>query len=571
MIKIICCGLLLTWGMQSKAQQTLLDSLRALPQKLTIDGNVSIANCATRITTYKNKFAGISVGQLEPTLKTVHKAYTESPYPNVKNCPSSLAIFRIDSMINAQPPNDFPDSLKILQAIASAKYHFAGKLRLQVVVPDSILKGQQPTISLQSFESFIILPLIDSMPFEAFVDSGKKYTLSINVSGYETDMRGIRCIKDTLVTIDSLKVISGATPEPWPIVPSPKNFLEKFWWAGAILLTIAGLVFGRIIFGRDNKTKSQKTDTGLQTELLEKNKIIENNRKQIERLHADHLALAKTVKENKTGMDLLSSRHFVSEIMMTAGPRKKPMNEPNSDKDLGEDVCGFVTVGDQLLVWLLDGTSDLYCLRNPVNKREYFSSRLLAQSIARGLKTHFLINKLGSLDEAMIKVLTEVKNDWMHTIKNLPESEKNVLKNNIRQANFPECAATVLVGRLSLDGTLNVYRSGDSKMFLFADNRNFLNTSLGDKNVKSNDRVFFRIVSDQAGEPDILHNQPLFESNSYSHIETMIGFSDGIGKETEEQFQKAFAKNPEEVREEIMYQLQGTEDDKALFIIEIKS
>ncbi len=575
MIKIICCGLLLIGGMPSKAQQPLLDSLMALPQKFATDGSVNSGNCAARITTYKNKFAVIAVGQLETTLKAVRKAYSESPHPQVKNCPSSLAIFRLDSMINVQLNKDFPDSINILYAVAFAKYHFAGRVRLQVRVdiPDSILKGLQPAISLRSFESFTAPPLTGSMPFEAFVDTGKKYTLTVNLSGYETDSREVRCMKDTLMSVTSLKkIINKSTDhEDNPNrVPEP-DWLDKYWWVAAILLTVAGLVLGKIIFGNSNKTNSQQSDTVLQKELLEKNKIIENNRKQIERLHTDHLAMAKSMKENKGGAGLLSSRHFVTEIMMTAGPRKKPMNEPNSDKDLGEDVSGFVAMGDQLLVWLLDGTSDLYCLRNPVNKREYFSSRLLAQSIARGLKTHFLINNLESLDEAMIKVLSEVRNDWMHTIKNLPESEKNVLKNNIRQGNFPECAATVLVGRLSLDGTLNVYRSGDSKLFLYTGNRNFLNTSLGDKNAESNDRVFFRIVSDQAGEPDILHNQPLFETNSYSHIETMIGFSDGIGKDTEEEFQKAFTKNPEGVRQEIIYHLQGTEDDKALFIIEIKS
>ena len=566
MIKIICFGLLLTCWVNAKAQQSLIDSLQALPQKLAIDPNISTANCTNKVNSYKQKFTSITIEQWDTTLRAIRKLNSELINPVVKNCPAAMVVSRLDSMLNAQMKAGYPDSLRIMNAISVVKSRFAGLVRIRLDVSDSIVKSKRPMVSIHSFESFIAQHSGDSLPFEIFVSPNKKYHFTTMADGYIADLREIHTSKDTLISVDTLQKIDLFFPVPVP------TWLEKYWWVVAILSIVAGLVLGKIFFGSRKKPNLQNPDPGLQKELSEKNKIIENNRKQIERLHADHLVLAKSIKEdNRSGTAHLSSRHFVTEIMMTAGPRKKPMNEPDSDKDLGEDVSGFITVGDQLLVWLLDGTSDLYCLKNPVNKREYFSSRLLAQSIARGLKSHFTIDKSESLDAAMAKVLSEVKNDWMITIKNLPESEKSVLKNNIREGNFPECAATVLVGRLSLDGTLNVYRSGDSKMFLFTDNSNFLDTPLGSKNDLSNDRVFFRIVAGQQGEPDIVHNQPLFETNSYSHIETMIGFSDGIGKETEEQLQKAFANNPEGVREEIMYQLQGTEDDKALFIIEIKS
>ena len=350
-----------------------------------------------------------------------------------------------------------------------------------------------------------------------------------------------------------------------------KNVLEKYWWAFAILLLVAGLIGGRAwSLRKKSPYLSQKLNADLQKELADKDQIIQNNHKQIERMHAEHMALVHSGKEASVGTVLPTSRHFITEVMMTAGPRKKPMNEANSDKDLGEDVCGFITAGDYLLVWLLDGTSDLYTLRNPAEKREYFSSRLLAQSIARKLKSHFTSNNLSSLEGTMTRVLTEVRTEWLQAINRLPDFEKTVLKNNIRDGNFPECAATVLIGKLSINGSLDVYRSGDSKLFLFTNGRTYLNTPLADKNDKSNDRVFFRMVMKEGGELDILHNQPLFEENHYDHIQTMVGFSDGIGKDTEEQFRTAFSKNPDGVREEISYQLQGTEDDKALFIIEIK-
>ncbi|HEX6222994.1 MAG TPA: hypothetical protein VFZ52_01200 [Chryseolinea sp.] len=568
MIRVICCALLLACCVQVKAQQSVLDSLLALPQKLTADPN---ANCNKRINTYKTRFAGITIEQLDSALNAVRKVNAELISPTVKNCPAALVVDHLDSMLKAQMNKGFPDSLKILNALAAVKYHFAGLVRIQVDFSDSLIKSKKPVVAVSSFEPFIITPSVDSVPFEVFVSADERYVLTANLPGYEPDTMEIRCTKDTVVMLASLEKI-GSQEEPGPIVPVEKTFLEKYWWVGAILLLVIGLLLGRMLFRSSRKNShTQYPNDDFQRQLLERDKIIENNRKQIEKLHADYLALVNSAKENKQGnIPLVSSRHFLTEIMMTAGPRKKPMNEPDSDKDLGEDVCGFVTAADQLLIWLLDGTSDLHCLRNPADKREYFSSRLLAQSIGRKLKSHFSDNNLGTLEAAMTKVLSEVRSDWTRAINNLPESEKNILKSNIQAGNFPECAATVLVGRLSLNGSLDVYRSGDSKMFLFTGGRHFLNTPLADKNDQSNDRVFFRIVVNETGVLDIVHNQPLFESNNYNSIETMIGFSDGIGKATEEQFRSAFVKNPDAVREEITYQLQGTEDDKALFIIEIK-
>ncbi|QMU29335.1 hypothetical protein [Adhaeribacter radiodurans] len=64
--------------------------------------------------------------------------------------------------------------------------------------------------------------------------------------------------------------------------------------------------------------------------------------------------------------------YFSTEILLTAGPRKKYMSDPDADKDLGEDACVMVANHQQLLLWVLDGTSDQYCLHNPVDRREYF-------------------------------------------------------------------------------------------------------------------------------------------------------------------------------------------------------
>jgi hypothetical protein len=309
----------------------------------------------------------------------------------------------------------------------------------------------------------------------------------------------------------------------------------------------------------ERSRKLEESITLLNKQLKEKDVLINKYTSEIQVMHP--------------GLKGTGTRYFLSELMMTAGPRKKRMSEPNADKDLGEDVCGFILKGDDILTWLLDGTSDFYCLRNPETQREYFSSRLLAQSIARELKTHFGEGRMEVFDQTMATIINDVKLNWMQAIQLLPESEKDILKKNIKSGNFPECATTVLIGRFSLNGELIVYRSGDSKMLVYSQSANqkvFLNTTLSEKNPKSNDRVFFRLTLTDQGELDILHNKPIFEIVKLEKIRTIIGMSDGIGKKTEDDLKKEYPVNSEAMRNEIIYQLQGTEDDKSLFIIEIK-
>ena len=118
-----------------------------------------------------------------------------------------------------------------------------------------------------------------------------------------------------------------------------------------------------------------------------------------------------------------------------------------------------------------------------------------------------------------------------------------------------------------------VYRSGDSKMLVYGESANqkvYLNTTLSEKNPKSNDRVFFRLTLTDQGELDILHNKPIYEIVKLEKIRTIIGMSDGIGNKTEDDLIKEYPSNSEAMRTEIIYQVQGTEDDKSLFIVEIK-
>ena len=82
--------------------------------------------------------------------------------------------------------------------------------------------------------------------------------------------------------------------------------------------------------------------------------------------------------------------------------------------------------------------------------------------------------------------------------------------------------------------------------------------------------VFFRLITTEAESLDIQYNQPLFEIVKEQNVRTIVGMSDGVGKDTEAEFRTAYPVNPDAVRHKIIYQVQGTEDDKALYIIEIE-
>ncbi len=267
---------------------------------------------------------------------------------------------------------------------------------------------------------------------------------------------------------------------------------------------------------------------------------------------------------------------FSCEMMMTAGPRKKFMNEENADKDLGEDVCGCVIHADKMGLWLLDGTSDQYCLKNPLTGKEYFSSRLLAQCIGDRLRTAFAAKRTGeyALDRLLQEAIEGVRLDWVRGVRELPEEERSILRNNIQRKNVPECASTLLVASLSLDGALSAYRSGDSKMLLFRNgtDRSALipfTTSFASKNPESNDRIFFRIILDDKEELYILCNKPEYELLQQKEISGLIAFSDGIGSVTEQALKDDYAADPEGVRRLIGTQSQGTADDKSICLINI--
>jgi hypothetical protein len=579
---IICFVLACLAYLEGESQKNVADSLRLLFEKINNIPADETGSCSKFIT-YKNNIAKIEPVTLGDALAKYIFADSQFIKLNKKSsCPVLKLIEDVDSIIKAARPGDLQDSIQILNAILYIKYGLLDSsfLRLQV----SVLSGnntvlRHPIVFLNSMQPFILTPgdANDSLFSEIYIRRGVSYDLIATDSGYISSHVKIIAHQDTAVTI-TLNAIGQDQENPPVIIP----VLHNYWRMVSILLALGLIALIWKIFS--DKKRQPPPDEAIYKQVNDNPAETERSRK----LEESIALLNKKLKDKDDQINRYSSQsrpvnpglnntehnYFLSELMMTAGPRKKRMSEPNADKDLGEDVCGFIQKGDDVLAWVLDGTSDFYCLRNPETQREYFSSRLLAQSIARELKSHFGEGRMEAFDQTMSTIMEKVKLNWMQAISQLPASEKEILKSNIKEGNFPECATTVIICSFSLNGELIVYRSGDSKMLVYGQSdgqKVYLNTTLSEKNPKSNDRVFFRLTLTPQGELDILHNKPIFEIVKMENISTIIGMSDGIGKKTEDDLKKVYPVNSDAMRTEIIYQVQGTEDDKSLFIIEIKN
>lgn len=261
---------------------------------------------------------------------------------------------------------------------------------------------------------------------------------------------------------------------------------------------------------------------------------------------------------------------FRCEIMMTAGPRKKALSDPGSDVDLGEDICGCQVYGSEVYCWVLDGMSDMDVLKDETGK-EYFSGRLLAQSLATRINNALPIAEKTALSALVDLVILDVKTDWNMRLQQLSGNEKEKLRAAIAGKNYPFCGTTLLLAALTLDGDFNSVRFGDSKMLLFGTSTHGLllrDSVLADKETAT-PSIFFKIDVQPGGELRVDSNPVKPEIVAAQQIQALIGFSDGIGAATEA-FLRSYAGDPEATRNEISSQVQGTRDDKTLCFISIR-
>ncbi|MBV4360548.1 protein phosphatase 2C domain-containing protein [Pinibacter aurantiacus] len=394
---------------------------------------------------------------------------------------------------------------------------------------------------------------------------------------YDNDVPGA----DTGTKVTANVIIDTATAQPaMPVPISPKDdrslITGLYITAASLLALLLGITIAYVLHKKKSERELQysyndfKTKEGkYKTEINSKDAIIGELNKNLSVLQSkeETNAAPQTVAATPEP----AQKNFVCEAMMTAGPRKKIIDGQTSDIDLGEDVCGWVTHGDTATVWILDGTSDLHFLKN--NDSEYFSSRLLAKAIGDKLRKYTIDAQGLSLDQMIDKAIDEVKDDWNKIINALPAEEKELLAKNISENNFPECASTMMIARLSVNGDFEGYRSGDSKMLLYGKNGSekseFMDTSLSAKNDDANDRIFFRIMLNEE-QLGIVNNKPLYEVVKKSNVRSLILFSDGIGSSTETLLKDIYANEPDKARDDIARQVQGTNDDKTICFVEIR-
>jgi hypothetical protein len=510
-------------------------------------------NSCKNFSDYQKALIEIKFENTEDDASVVKKADSLFLKANMnRNCTLLKPISRLQAILKTM---NLSDTLSLTRAFLYARSKFSGYVHVQL----KMTPVSNPSVFVQSLDPFIVPIQYDSSAAELYLLPGKKYGVTISVPGYDSISRSLVAQRDTILNISLSK-----TEEP-PVVPGQNGNNKRIiglWWipvALILLFLLTWALYKKGLFVNKNSSKGDDSKSlKIVKESLQKQEVLVNQ-------YREEIKILKS-KQDVHGKDIPSDKYFQSEIMMTAGPRKKM----NVDRDLGEDVCGFIVSGNEVLAWLMDGSSDFFDpLINPETKREYFSSRLLAQSLGRKVRSILLAEKSFSLDAILDKIIKQVKDEWLERINSLPDTEKSVLRKNLKDGIKPDCASTVLIARFMLNGDLKVCRTGDSKLLSFIRDGEHVNvdTALSTKNNQIGP-VSFLLALNQ-NDFDIIIRQSNPEITERSKIQSVIGFSDGIGKATEKTLIKEYVIDAEKARDEIITQLQGTGDDKSLFIIDI--
>ncbi len=542
------------------AQNSYTDSLRILFREIVTVSNDNISSCK-KFGEYKSTISQISLDNPEDAVSAIIFADSLFLKANKNNsCALVKPVSHLQAILHKLKNETLEDTLSLTQALLFYKSKFSGLVNVKLNFNPNL----NPSVSVQGFDLFILPLQPDSSAAEVYLLPEKKYYLTVSLSGYNSFTTQILTTKDTVISVN-LNEIKVTNEQPAQKSLNNKRSISLWWIPIALILIIFIALAWRTFKNKKPEISSPKENSfydeisvkDLNEKLQNQEVLINKYRSEIEVLNLNQ----PHHHEKRT------SGYFISEMMMTAGPRKKM----NVDKDLGEDVCGFVMNDTEALVWLMDGSSDFFDpLLNPDNKREYFSSRLLAQSLGRKLRLLFTSGKAASLDTGFENIIKEVKEEWLFTINSLPESEKNILRKNLKDGIEPDCASTVLIAHLTIGGDLKVYRTGDSKLLSYTVNGEHMNVdiSLASKNDKIGPVSFLLCLNQNNIDINVRQSKP--EITKRTNIHSVIGYSDGIGKATEKALIKEYPMNIEKARNEIITQLQGTGDDKSIFILEIK-
>lgn len=327
----------------------------------------------------------------------------------------------------------------------------------------------------------------------------------------------------------------------------------------------------QLIVEKDNKlNRTQAADDSL----IENNKTL---KKQLQSKEQEIDSLKQTISQfeqttndyqemiNSEGEGLGRSnqvRHcFYSEVMVTAGPRKRL----DRDVAFGEDTCGIVQASDKILFWLLDGTSDQEYLYDSSGEIELFSSRLMVQSISKALPNVFKDHREINAQELTQRAITKVANDWVGRY-----GSYGILK----EGKSLKCSTTLIVGTLDIKGNLDAFIVGDSKLLLFDINQE---CKLPIENTGSNQDFIAEVSNNRLSlftgrnDKDIREQGALGSGRhiEVSNVWSIICHSDGISERRSQIMQKKREKGFSNVRDALSKIPVNTKDDKSLLIVEI--
>jgi len=261
--------------------------------------------------------------------------------------------------------------------------------------------------------------------------------------------------------------------------------------------------------------------------------------------------------------------YFYSELMVTAGPRKNFEEDANDgDFDLGEDFTGCFIKKDKAFFWLLDGTSDSTILKDS-EKKEYFSSRLLAQELGWHIQNAIWSKSLDDFNSRTVleNAFNHIKENWQRRIDELLETDKESLAKKVEEKAQLFVSTTVILGMLTIGGFLDVSQVGDSAIAVNPENI-----------FPENKGRFFVIIKNENGKiavttsSDNSFEDTRCQTEKLENIESIVLASDGISKNTLAwlKIRKPDFRNPS-FRKTISAIRQGTCDDKALCVIQILS
>lgn len=262
-------------------------------------------------------------------------------------------------------------------------------------------------------------------------------------------------------------------------------------------------------------------------------------------------------------MENPTPRYFDCKIRMTAGPRKYSVGE--NTRELGEDVAGIRIVKDVLYFYVLDGTTDENRLSRPDKAEDLFSSRLFAVKWADAL--------LDSLDLPLGEILLsntldKVQADFKKDFDTLKEKEEvyEQLKQKITDLKQIDVSTTLLLGKLTLDGTLEVLAMHDGFLILQPQPESVPQVPPG--------RVFIRLTYDPT--KDTFDFIPIItpdkvEKNTFEGVSKIFCGTDGISKPIRFWLEHNAAHLPETKTEQtLQYARHKTDDDMCLIELSIK-